>query len=101
MLSLMRFAHQLIFPPLDGSPVTACLERWRRKPSDLVECGDIIADLSVDGAAHFLRLDFPCMLSSLPLQPGATLKTGDWVGACAAEGEDLPYNRESLLIQKA
>lgn len=95
----MPFSHQLAFPACDGLAVTARLERWRRRPSEFVERGDIIADISVDGAARALCIDFPCLLSSLVPKPGDTLTTGDRIGACAAEGEDLPYNRESLLIQ--
>ena len=84
MLSLMPFSHQFIFKLLDGSPVTACLERWSQKPSDLVERGDIIADLSVDGATHFLRVDSPRMLSP-PSAARCDAEAGHRVGACAAE----------------
>ena len=97
----MPFSHQLAFPPFRGSPVTARVERWRRTPPEFVERGDVIADLSLDGAAHVLCIDFPCLLSSLIPKAGDTLATGDRVGACAAEGEDLPYNRESFVIQTA
>ena len=97
----MPFSHQLALPSFNGSPFTARLERWRRRPPEFVERGDVIADLSVDGAAHVLCIDFPCLLSSLIPQPGDTVSTGDRIGACAADGEALPYGRESLVIQTA
>ena len=97
----MPFSHQLVLPPVEGSAVTVRLERWRRRPSEFVERGDVIADLSLGDAPHVLRIDFPCMLSSLVPQAGAVLTSGERIGACAAEGEDLPYNRESLVIQTA
>jgi pyruvate/2-oxoglutarate dehydrogenase complex dihydrolipoamide acyltransferase (E2) component len=95
----MPFSHQLKLPPLKGSPVTARLDGWRQKPLAFLERGDPIADISVGATAYTLCVDFPCGLSSLIAHPGDLVKTGDVLAACAAEGEDLPYNRESLIIR--
>ena len=97
----MPFSHQLKFPSRYGSPVAARLEQWRRKPSDFLERGDVLAEISIEGVAHLLCIDFPCLLSSLIAKAGDILRTGDHIGACAAEGEDLPYHRESLVIRAA
>jgi hypothetical protein len=97
----MPFSHQLKFPSNDGFPVVARLEQWRRKPSDFLKRGDVLAEIAIDDVAHLLRIDFPCLLSSLIAKPGDLLRTGDHLGACAAEGEGLPYHRESLVIRTA
>jgi pyruvate/2-oxoglutarate dehydrogenase complex dihydrolipoamide acyltransferase (E2) component len=95
----MPFSHQLKFPPLNGSVVKARIDAWRQKPLAFLERGDPIADISIDGTAYTLSVDFPCALSSVIAQPGHLVSTGDVIAACAAEGEDLPYRRESLVIQ--
>ena len=95
----MPFSHQLRFPPLNGAPVTARLDSWRQQLSAFLERGDPIADISIEGRAHMLCVDFPCVFSAAIAQPGDVLYTGDVIAACAAEGEDLPYRRESLVIQ--
>jgi pyruvate/2-oxoglutarate dehydrogenase complex dihydrolipoamide acyltransferase (E2) component len=97
----MPFSHQLKFPSYNGSPVAARLEQWRKKPSDFLERGDVLAEISIDGSAHLLCIDFSCLLSSLIAKTGDLLPTGDHLDACAAEGEDLPYHRESLVIHVA
>jgi pyruvate/2-oxoglutarate dehydrogenase complex dihydrolipoamide acyltransferase (E2) component len=99
LLGRMPFSHQLKFPRHVGSPVTARLERWGCNPSEFVERGDVIADLSIDSVTHVLCIDFPCLLSSLVVKPGDLLRTGDHLGACAAEAEDIPYRSESLVIR--
>jgi pyruvate/2-oxoglutarate dehydrogenase complex dihydrolipoamide acyltransferase (E2) component len=95
----MPFSHQLKFPTLNGSSVRARLDGWRQKPLAFLERGDSIANISIDGAAYTLCVDFPCALSSLMARPGDIVNTGNIIAACAAEGEDLPYHRESLVIQ--
>jgi pyruvate/2-oxoglutarate dehydrogenase complex dihydrolipoamide acyltransferase (E2) component len=95
----MPFSHQLKFPPLDGSPVTARLDSWLQRPSAFLERGDPIAHISIDGTAYRLCIDFPCAFSSVVAHPGDIVHTGHVIAACAAEGEDLPYRRESLVIQ--
>ncbi len=95
----MPFSHKLKFPKLNGASVTARLEGWHQKPLASLERGDPIADISIDGTAYMLSVDFPCALSSLMARPGDIMNTGDVIAACAAEGEDLPYHRESLVIQ--
>jgi len=95
----MPFSHQLKFPSLNGASVTARLDSWRQKPSAFLERGDPVADISIEGTAYILCVDFPCAFSSVVAHPGAVVRTGDVVAACAAEGEDLPYRRESLVIQ--
>jgi len=95
----MSFSHQLKFPPLNGSVVKARIDAWRQKPLAFLERGDPIADVSIDGRAYSLCVDFPCAFSSVSRQPGDVVNTGDVIAACAAEGEDLPCRRESLMIQ--
>jgi hypothetical protein len=95
----MPFSHQLKFPTLNGSSVTARLDGWRHKPLAFLERGDLVADISIDGTAYALCVDFPCAFSSVVAQPGDIVNTGDVIAACAAEGENLPYRRESLVIQ--
>jgi pyruvate/2-oxoglutarate dehydrogenase complex dihydrolipoamide acyltransferase (E2) component len=95
----MPFSHQLKFPALNGASVTARLDRWHQKPSAFLERGDVIADICIDGIAYKLCVDFPCAFSSVKAHAGEIVSTGDVIGACAAEGEDLPYHRESLVIQ--
>jgi pyruvate/2-oxoglutarate dehydrogenase complex dihydrolipoamide acyltransferase (E2) component len=95
----MPFSHQLKFPTLNSSSVRARLDGWRQKPLAFLERGDPIADISIDGTAYTLRVDFPCALSSFMARPGDIVNTGDVIAACAAEGEDLPHHRESLVIQ--
>jgi hypothetical protein len=95
----MPFSYQLKFPPLNGLSVSARLERWREQPLAFLERGDPIADISIDGTSYILCVDFPCAFSSARAHAGDTVNTGDVIGACAAEGEDIPYRRELLLIQ--
>jgi pyruvate/2-oxoglutarate dehydrogenase complex dihydrolipoamide acyltransferase (E2) component len=95
----MPFSHQLKLPPLNGSHVTARLDGWRQEPLAFVDRGDPIAEISIGDTAYSLCIDFACGLSSLIAHPGDLVKTGDVVAACAAEGEDLPYGRESLVIR--
>ena len=96
----MPFSHQLKLPALNGSPVTARLGRWLQKPLAFLEQGDRIADISIDDVAYTLCVDFPCAFSSAIAQPGEVVHTGDVIAACAAEGEDLPYRRDSMVIQR-
>ena len=72
----MPFSHQLKFPSYNGSPVAARLEQWRKKPSDFLERGDVLAEISIDGSAHLLCIDFSCLLSSLIAKTGDLLRTG-------------------------
>jgi pyruvate/2-oxoglutarate dehydrogenase complex dihydrolipoamide acyltransferase (E2) component len=95
----MPFSYQLKFPPLNGSEVTARLEKWRQQPLAFLERGDPLADISIDGIAYVLCVDFPCAFSAAIAQSGDLVHTGEVIAACAAEGEDLPYRRESLIIQ--
>jgi pyruvate/2-oxoglutarate dehydrogenase complex dihydrolipoamide acyltransferase (E2) component len=95
----MPFSHQLKFPPLNNSAVTARLDGWRQKPLAFLERGDPLADISIEGTAYTLCVDFPCAFSSVIAHPGDVVNTGDVIAACAAEGEDLPYSRESLVIR--
>ena len=95
----MPFSHQLRFPPLNGSAVTARLDGWRQKPLAFLERGDPLADISIEGTAYALCVDFLCAFSSVIANPGDVVSTGDVIAACAAEGEDLPYRREALVIQ--
>ena len=95
----MPFSHQLRFPSLNGASVTARLDSWRQQPSAFLKRGDPIADISIEGTPHMLCVDFPCAFSAAIAQPGDVVHTGDVIAGCAAEGEDLPYRRESLVIQ--
>jgi pyruvate/2-oxoglutarate dehydrogenase complex dihydrolipoamide acyltransferase (E2) component len=95
----MPFSHELKFPTLNGSSVKARLDNWRHNPVAFLERGDPIANISIDGTDYTLRVDFPCAFSSVIARPGDMVSTGDVIAACAAEGEDLPYHRESLVIQ--
>ena len=95
----MPFSHQLQLPALHGSSVTARLDGWRQKPLAFLERGDSIADISIDGTAYILCVDFRCAFSSVIAHAGDTVKTGEVIAACAAEGEDIPHDRESLVIQ--
>jgi pyruvate/2-oxoglutarate dehydrogenase complex dihydrolipoamide acyltransferase (E2) component len=95
----MPFSHQLRFPSLNGASVTARLDRWRQQPFAFLNRGDPIADISIEGKAHTLCVDFPCGFSAAIAQPGNVVHTGDIIATCAAEGEDLPYRRESVVIR--
>jgi pyruvate/2-oxoglutarate dehydrogenase complex dihydrolipoamide acyltransferase (E2) component len=95
----MPFSYQLKLPPLHGSAVTARLDKWRQQPLAFLERGDPLADISIDGTAYTLCVDFPCAFSSVIAHPGDVVSTGDVIAACAAEGEDLPYRREALIIR--
>ena len=95
----MPFSHQLKLPSLNGASVTARLDSWRQQPSAFLERGDPIADISIEGTAYMLCVDFQCAFSAAIARPGDVVHTGDVIAASAAEGEDLPYRRESLVIQ--
>jgi pyruvate/2-oxoglutarate dehydrogenase complex dihydrolipoamide acyltransferase (E2) component len=95
----MPFSHQLKLPSLNGSTVTARLDEWRQEPLAFLERGEPLADISIDGIAYSLCVDFPCAFSSVIAHPGDVVNTGDVIAACAAEGEDLPNRRESLVIR--
>jgi len=95
----MPFSHQLRFPSLNGVSVTARLDSWRQQPFTFLKRGDPIADISIEGKAHLLCVDFRCAFSAAIAQSGNVVHTGDIIATCAAEGEDLPYRRESVIIQ--
>jgi hypothetical protein len=95
----MPFLHQLRLPPLNGAPVSARLDSWRQEPSAFLERGDPIANISIDGTAYNLSVDFPCTLSRLIAQPGDRVNTGDVIAACETELEYREDHRESLVIQ--
>jgi hypothetical protein len=71
----MPFSHQLKFPSLNGASVTARLDRWRQEPSAFLERGDPIADISIEGTAYMLCVDFPCAFSSVIAHLGDVMHT--------------------------
>jgi pyruvate/2-oxoglutarate dehydrogenase complex dihydrolipoamide acyltransferase (E2) component len=65
----------------------------------MLEKGDVIAEITIGGVAHSLCVNFPCGLSALVAPEGNTIKTGERVAVCAAEGEDISYGKDYLYIR--
>jgi hypothetical protein len=97
----MPFVCQLTLPPYGGSPIEAKLESWTSQPLALLETGDTVAHILIAGHRHLLCVAFPCGLSALIAKVGDTLKTGDRVAACIAEGEEIAYGQDYLFIRAA
>jgi hypothetical protein len=97
----MPFTCQLTLPPHNGSPIAAKLESWRRQPFAILEQGDAIADITIEDMKHLLCASFPCGLSAIIPSVGDSIKTGDRVAVCIAEGEEISYGRDYLFIRAA
>lgn len=65
----------------------------------MLEKHDAIAQITIEGQPYTLCVNFPCGLSSLIVQAGDTVKTGDRIAVCVSEGEDIPYGRDYLFIR--
>lgn len=77
------------------------MTRWLHVPLTFLKTGDAIAELTITGQRYLACVSFPCGLSALVAKPGETLRSGDRLAACAAEGEDIDYlNRSGLVLRE-
>jgi hypothetical protein len=77
------------------------MESWEREPFVMLERGECIARISIGGVPHFLRLNFPCVLSALLVREGALVRPGEPLAICLAEGDEISCGEYYLSIRAA
>jgi len=95
----MPFSCQLKLPLFNGSLVEATFLSWKEENFGMLEKGDTIAKIIISNEPHDLCVNFPCGFISKKVPQGATVKTGDLIAGCGADGESILYGQDYLFIR--
>ena len=64
----------------------------------MVNAGDVIARIEIAGEPHSVCVAFPCYLTKYS-RLGSTFKTGDLIATCGADDENIPDDRDYVVVR--
>src|SRR5215210_2401910 len=77
-------------PKLSDTMTEGTLVKWRKKPGDKVEAGDIIAEVETDKATMEMEAFDDGILGEIYVQEGEKIAVGEQIAVLLAEGEEAP-----------
>jgi pyruvate/2-oxoglutarate dehydrogenase complex dihydrolipoamide acyltransferase (E2) component len=93
------FTFKLLVPALAEDALEGRLVQWFKPAGSFLFRGEIIAQVEVNQRRYLVESQVNFLLTKVALKPKAAFKTGDLLAHGEADGEELPYNRPSLIFK--